>query len=61
MPKNRQHHREHEKEIVPDDYIERVRQKAYELYLARGGVDGRDLDDWLQAERIVKEELGLED
>ena len=25
-------------------------QRAYELYLARGGEDGRDLEDWLTAE-----------
>ncbi len=26
---------------------------AYELYEARGCIPGRDLDDWLDAERIV--------
>ena len=25
--------------------------RAYELFLARGAQHGRDLDDWLQAER----------
>lgn len=30
---------------------ERVAQRAYELYLQRGGVDGRDMDDWFTAER----------
>jgi hypothetical protein len=25
--------------------------RAYQLYLARGGADGRDFDDWLAAER----------
>src|SRR5687768_4147444 len=29
----------------------RVAARAYELYLRRGGGDGRDLDDWLEAER----------
>lgn len=29
---------------------ERVAQRAHELFLARGGEEGRDLDDWLQAE-----------
>lgn len=33
------------------DYGDRVAQRAYELYLARGGGDGRDFDDWLTAER----------
>ena len=30
---------------------ERVARRAYELYLARGGSDGRAMDDWLAAER----------
>ena len=29
---------------------ERVAMRAYELYLARGGGDGRAMDDWLLAE-----------
>ena len=33
------------------DYGDRVAQRAYELYLARGGADGQDFDDWLAAER----------
>jgi hypothetical protein len=30
---------------------DRVARRAYELYLARGAEDGRDMDDWLVAER----------
>ena len=30
---------------------ERIAARAYELYQARGGGDGRALDDWLDAER----------
>jgi len=26
---------------------------SYELHEARGSISGRDLDDWLEAERIV--------
>ena len=29
--------------------------RAYEVYLARGSEDGRDLDDWLTAERELLE------
>jgi Protein of unknown function (DUF2934) len=29
---------------------EQIRLRAYQLYEARGREDGRDLDDWLQAE-----------
>lgn len=28
-----------------------IRIRAYEIYLERGEQHGRDLDDWLQAER----------
>ena len=28
-----------------------IAQRAYELYLARGGSDGQAMDDWLTAER----------
>jgi hypothetical protein len=30
---------------------EEIAIRAYELYQSRGGSDGTDLDDWLQAER----------
>jgi hypothetical protein len=37
---------------IPDPTMveERVRIRAYELYVTRGRRDGHDLDDWLQAE-----------
>lgn len=35
---------------------DRVAQRAYELYLERGGKEGRDLDNWLDAERELSEE-----
>ena len=28
-----------------------IQRRAYEIYLERGEQQGRDLDDWLQAER----------
>ena len=36
---------------------ERIRQRAYEIHLARGGTPGQDFDDWLQAEREIKAEI----
>jgi hypothetical protein len=30
---------------------EAIAKRAYELFLERGGENGHDLDDWLQAER----------
>ncbi len=31
----------------------RIRARAHEIYLARGGAPGFELDDWLQAEREI--------
>ena len=36
---------------VPDDEVAR---RAYEIYQSRGGHDGADMDDWLEAERQLK-------
>ena len=33
--------------------LERVRNRAYELYESRGKEDGHDLDDWLLAEQQI--------
>jgi Protein of unknown function (DUF2934) len=33
---------------------EDIRRRAYEIYLARGEQPGRDLDDWLAAERELE-------
>jgi hypothetical protein len=33
---------------------ERIRQRAYELYLQRGNQPGSGLDDWLQAEKEIR-------
>lgn len=38
---------------------QRIAKKAYELYLERGKVHGHDVDDWLEAERIIAAELNL--
>jgi hypothetical protein len=34
---------------------ERVAQRAYEIYLARGGADGLAMEDWLAAERELQQ------
>ena len=38
--------------ITKDD----VAQRAYELFLARGRAEGRDIEDWLEAERQLEAE-----
>jgi hypothetical protein len=37
--------------MAPPYDRDRVATRAYELYMARGGADGSDLEDWLTAER----------
>ena len=40
-------------DVVADDLIAK---RAYEIYEARGGQHGADFDDWLEAERQIKQE-----
>jgi Protein of unknown function (DUF2934) len=35
------------------DREEQIRMRAYELYEARGGEDGLDVEDWLEAEAEI--------
>ncbi len=37
--------------------MNRIAKRAHELYEARGGRDGKDLDDWLRAEREIDDEI----
>jgi hypothetical protein len=34
--------------------FEQIQMRAYEIYIQRGGQDGLDLEDWLQAEKELK-------
>ena len=36
--------------------VEEIRQRAQEIFLARGGGPGNELDDWLSAEEQLKKE-----
>jgi hypothetical protein len=38
-----------------------VQRRAYELYEQRGRQEGRDWDDWLQAEREIRAEESIAD
>ena len=33
---------------------ERIRRRAYELYVQRGNQSGSEMDDWLQAEEEIQ-------
>jgi hypothetical protein len=42
---------------LPRDF-EQIRQRAQEIYRARGGMMGMTLNDWLKAEQELKQALG---
>ena len=44
------------KKLVPLE--ERIRERAHEIYLQRGGQDGSEINDWLQAEAEIRQEQG---
>ena len=37
----------------PQDLEHQIRLRAYELYEARGGEDGHEVEDWLRAEEEI--------
>jgi hypothetical protein len=37
--------------LPPSSREQQIRNRAYEIYLQRGGQSGYELEDWLQAER----------
>jgi len=39
--------------VSMEDVQQKIRQRAYELYELRGRADGRDFDDWIEAELEV--------
>ena len=45
-----------EPEEIPIDPTldDRIRQRAYELYVSRGGAHGADIDDWIRAHEEVR-------
>ena len=36
------------------DFNQKIQEKAYQLYVARGCKNGHDVEDWVEAERIIK-------
>src|SRR5690349_11927580 len=39
---------------VTDPTYEEIAEAAYHRYLSRGGGDGRDFEDWIEAEKALK-------
>jgi len=44
-----------------DERSDRIAVRAFEIYEARGGEHGRDLDDWLRAEEEIDDEIRKDD
>ena len=42
-----------ERQLDSLSFEERIRRRAYELYLQRGNEPGTELDDWLRAEKEI--------
>lgn len=49
--------KESQKSLSQEELNQKIRETARKLYEKRGGGPGHELDDWLEAERIVKKEL----
>ena len=46
------------KTSIPQDQLtDMIRKKAYELYEKKGKKSGCDMNNWLEAERIVKQKI----
>jgi len=43
--------------IPQDQLTDMIRKKAYELYEKRGKKSGQDMNNWLEAERIIKQKI----
>ncbi|HET7151416.1 MAG TPA: DUF2934 domain-containing protein [Candidatus Acidoferrum sp.] len=44
----------------PTPLQEEIRIRAYEIYSARGRADGKELNDWLMAEKELTEQNSVE-
>ncbi|PJC47734.1 MAG: hypothetical protein CO035_05780, partial [Candidatus Omnitrophica bacterium CG_4_9_14_0_2_um_filter_42_8] len=49
---------DNENRVSREEFMQLIQQKAYEIYEKRGCKSGNDLEDWLNAERLVKLGLG---
>ena len=45
--------------ISKEKLLKEIEEKAYDLFLKRKGEHGSDLNDWLEAEKIVKKQFQI--
>lgn len=48
---------EHAVSTVQQPSLEKIRQRAFEIHMERGGTHGCDVDDWFQAKKELTEKL----
>ncbi|OGF47901.1 MAG: hypothetical protein A2231_07500 [Candidatus Firestonebacteria bacterium RIFOXYA2_FULL_40_8] len=46
--------------VSKEKLLKDIEKKAYELYLKRNGTHGKDLNDWLEAEKIIKKQYKIQ-
>lgn len=51
---------ENQKRVSREEFMQLVQKKAYELYEKRGCQPGNDLEDWITAEKLVREDFEVE-
>jgi hypothetical protein len=44
--------------VEPDILHQRIAERAYQRFVERERIHGHDLDDWLEAERLILAEIG---
>lgn len=44
-----------------DSIYVRVAVLAYSMYEQRGRQDGHDIEDWIEAEKMIRDEMALQD
>ena len=59
MPATARRAKEPPSETLPLE--ERIRRRAYELYVQRGNQSVSELDDWLQAEKEFLQDEGIDE
>lgn len=42
-----------------EKFVEEVKQKAFEIFLNRGGTPGAEMTDWLEAEKAIKAKYNI--
>jgi Protein of unknown function (DUF2934) len=56
---NDDHEKPDSADLAEASLDDKIRQRAYAIHIDRGGNHGYDLDDWLRAERELKEAKGM--